>query len=243
MDKILFVMCSAFEVLGMHNKVKMHCCSCEADTWQQILFEKSYQYPSDEEYEHCSKSILTECCGCEQPHYRYRSWMQKNDGTEKNMEDEWVFPPKQLRKKPTWYRDFAFYSVVSTAVEGSTEKEHVWDLLREIHVSLENNCPRLGVMGLRALLEHIMVSKIDDQMPFIKNLKEFQNQGYISKMQKEALGHVLEIGHAAIHRSYNPNQVELIAALDILENLIETIYIFVEKAKQIDRNVPKRKGT
>jgi hypothetical protein len=54
---------------------------------------------------------------------------------------------------------------------------------------------------------------------------------------------VLEIGHAAIHRSYSPSQAELIAALDIIENLIETIYINDEKSKHIDRNVPKRKNT
>jgi hypothetical protein len=227
----------------MHDKIKIYCCSCNVNTWQQILFEKSYQSPSDEKYDHCSKIIVTECCGCEQPHYRCSSWMQNKDGTEKDMEDEWVFPPKQLRARPLWDMDFAFSSVFSTVLDGSSEKEHASDLLREVHVSLQNNCPRLGIMGIRALLEHIMVSKIGDQKSFIKNLKEFQNQGYISKIQEEALAHVLEIGHAAIHRSYSPSQAELIAALDIIENLIETIYINDEKSKHIDRNVPKRKNT
>ena len=98
-------------------------------------------------------------------------------------------------------------------------------------------------MGIRALLEHIMVSKIGDQKSFVKNLKEFQSQGYISKIQKEALEHILEVGHAAMHRSYSPSHAELVVALDIAENLIETIYINDEKSKQIDCNVPKRKNT
>ena len=224
----------------MHGKIKIYCCNCNVDTWQQILFEKSYKSSSDEKLDHCSKSIVTECCGCEQPHYRYSSWMQNKDGTEKDMVDEWVFPPKQLRTRPSWNIDFAFSSVFSTFFEGSQEKEHVSDLLREVHVSLENNCPRLGI---RALLEHIMVSKIGDQKSFVKNLKEFQSQGYISKIQKEALEHILEVGHAAMHQSYSPSHAELVVALDIAENLIETIYINDEKSKQIDCNVPKRKNT
>ncbi len=160
-----------------------------------------------------------------------------------DMEDEWVFPSKQLREKPSWNIDFAFSSVFSTFLDGSSEKEHVWDLLREVHVSLQSDCPRLGIMGVRALLEHIMISKIGDQKSFKKNMREFQNQGYISKIQEETLGHILEVGHAAIHRSYSPTQIELIAALDIVENLIETIYIYTEKAKNIDCNIPKRKNT
>ena len=76
---------SEFKVLDMHDKIKIHCCNCNVDTWQQILFEKSYQSPSDDKYDHCSKSIVTECCDCEQLHYRYSSWMQNKDGTEKDM--------------------------------------------------------------------------------------------------------------------------------------------------------------
>ena len=220
----------------MKNKRKSFCSNCDKETWHEILFEKSYQDTGREDYDDCSKIVVTECCGCEQPHYFLSSWTQNKDGSEIDCFDEWVFPPKRIHQSPSWYIDFAF----STVFDEAGEKKHVSDLLREVHVALENNCPRLGIMGIRALFEHMMISKIGDHKSFKSNLQEFQSKGFISKIQREAVKHILEAGHAAIHRSHTPSQGELVAALEIVEGLIETLYINPDKSRWISSNVKKR---
>ena len=220
----------------MKNKRKSFCSNCDKKTWHEILFEKSYQDTGREDYDDCSKIVVTECCGCEQPHYFLSSWTQNKDGSKIVCFDEWVFPPKSIHQSPRWYIDFAF----STVFDDVGEKKHVLDLLREVHVALEKNCPRLGIMGIRALFEHMMISKIGDHKSFKSNLQEFQSKGFISKIQREAVEHILEAGHAAIHRSHTPSQGELIAALEIVEGLIETLYINPDKSRWISSNVKKR---
>ncbi len=123
----------------MKNKRKSFCSNCDKKTWHEILFEKSYQDTGREDYDDCSKIVVTECCGCEQPHYFLSSWTQNKDGSKIDCFDEWVFPPKSIHQSPSWYIDFAF----STVFDDVGEKKHVSDLLREVHVALEKNCPRL----------------------------------------------------------------------------------------------------
>jgi hypothetical protein len=48
------------------------------------------------------------------------------------------------------------------------EAEKLDDLLKEIYRATENALPRLAVMGIRALLEKIMVLKVGDHGNFCK---------------------------------------------------------------------------
>jgi hypothetical protein len=50
---------------------------------------------------------------------------------------------------------------------------------------------------------------------------------------------VIDAGHATIHRSFKPDTKEALIALDIAENLIESIYVAEEKAGRL--KVPPRK--
>jgi len=84
-----------------------------------------------------------------------------------------------------------------------------------------------------------MIDKVGDHGRFRDNLNEFEKQGYVSKKQRKILETVLEVGHATMHRSYNPSQDQLNAAIDTTENLIQTIYVLESRAKKI--KVPERK--
>lgn len=217
------------------NKKKLFCSNCHKETWHEFLFEKIYQDDSQSGYDHCAKSVVTECCGCEQPHYFWRTWL-KNDDSTIECSDEWVFPPKSIHQPPNWYMNFAF----STALDETGDEKQVFNLLREVYSVLDKNCPRLGIMGIRAIFEHIMISKVGDSGTFKNNLERLQSEGYISRMQHDSMSYILEAGHAAIHRSHEPDLGEIISALEITEGLIETIYINPEKSKWVSKNVKPR---
>ncbi|SHL40013.1 hypothetical protein SAMN05216428_102279 [Nitrosospira sp. Nsp11] len=51
-------------------------------------------------------------------------------------------------------------------IELKPEDKFVEEFLNEIYVALQNNLPRLATMGVRALLEKIMISKVGDQGTF-----------------------------------------------------------------------------
>lgn len=222
------------------NKNKLFCSSCNANTWHEQLFEKIYREPNQsDDYQNCGRSVVAQCCGCEQPYYYWSSWTEDNAGKDVDCFKEWVFPPKPLHKEPSWHIDFTFSSVFSKVL-GEEDTTHISRLLGEVHTALSQDCPRLGIMGVRAIFEHIMISKIGDNGSFKKNINKFQDAGYISTIQRESIEHILEAGHAAIHRSHVPDIGELIAALQIVEGLIEVLYINPDRSKWISKNVKSR---
>lgn len=113
-------------------------------------------------------------------------------------------------------------------------------LLDEIYVAMQNNLSSLAAMGIRALIEHIMIEKVGDNRSFEANLKKFREGGFISELQTSSLKQLIEAGHAAMHRGYTPTQDELSPLIDIIESIIESIYFNEHRAKRIEKNTPKR---
>jgi hypothetical protein len=95
-------------------------------------------------------------------------------------------------------------------------------------------------MGVRAVLESVMIDKLSDQGTFKENLKLFFENGYISKIQMEILEGALELGHASIHRGYIPDSDQIIFALDLMETIVHHLYLLKDQAKHSLTGVPSR---
>jgi hypothetical protein len=114
------------------------------------------------------------------------------------------------------------------------------ELLQEIYAAVQGKQNRLALMGIRAFFEQLMIAKVGDRGTFNANLNKFLEDGFIAKIQLVAIQHILESGHAAIHRGYNPVEQDLNTALNIVEAITETIYFHEEEAKEVAARVPPR---
>jgi hypothetical protein len=219
------------------NRNKTFCNHCQQDTWHDVLhsIEKNF---GDESHHESIYYSLVECRGCESVKFLITEISdncdREFDGT--IIPEETHYPPKVKRLKPKW-----IYQILFPFKENNGSNNlNIFKLIDEIYISLQNNCTSLAVMGVRAVLENVMIQKSGDQGSFKKNMAKFRSDGYISDLQYKALEIVLEAGHAAIHRSYQPSDKEIVAALDITENIIESIYILNSANKQALKNVPKK---
>jgi len=95
-------------------------------------------------------------------------------------------------------------------------------------------------MGIRALLEQVMISKVGDLKTFEEKMDAFQKNGFVSLIQRDAMRETLEIGHAAMHRSFKPTERELNIALDIVEGILAAIFDHSEAAATLAKRVPPR---
>ena len=116
-------------------------------------------------------------------------------------------------------------------------------LIKEIYSALHNDSRRLAAMGIRALIEHMMILEVTDNGSFKKNLEAFQKAGYLSDKQRTIIEPILEAGHAAIHRGYEPSSEDVITVIEITESLVETIYVHSKKAEKLKERVPQRGNT
>ncbi len=203
---------------GRRNHAVLH---SEAELWNDDLSGTS----GGERYE------MLRCLGCDNIKLRQTSWNSESERTNVH-----YFPPAIFRREPHWFADL--WLVLS-----SVEDEFVVQLLKEIYIALQNNLPSLAAMGVRSLLETIMISKTQDQGSFKSNIEAFEKLGYVSRVQRKRLETILEAGHAAIHRGFTPTTQDVVTLLDIAEHIIETVYLHVEKVEKLKSRIPLRKHT
>jgi Domain of unknown function (DUF4145) len=91
-------------------------------------------------------------------------------------------------------------------------------LLKEIYSALHNDSLSLAAMGIRALLEHIMIEQVGDNGSIGENIKRFIGAGHIAPKSEQIFrAQLIEAGHAAMHRDYVPTKSELETLLDLTE--------------------------
>ena len=168
------------------------------------------------------------CLGCGEVKMRHTKWISDEDPRIT------YFPPAVFRPEPAWLQDFW--------QEVPIGEEQILTILRETYTALHNDLLTLAAMGVRALIERVMILKTGDHGRFGENLRRFEAAGFVSRVQRERLEAVLEIGHAAIHRGATPNRNDMTTVLDIVEHLIETVYLHRDKVDEIKARLPKRGG-
>ena len=223
-----------------------HCNRCNGRRKHDVLHQNTINYSEEIEgkYSICGADTyeVLKCCGCESIQFRHKSWFSEDidPGTGEPEIVVRCYPPPLFRKEPEWLYAISvsdrevFYPALALDLK-------ITNLFKEIYIALQNDAPQLAMLGIRALLETIMIDKIGDRGTFGDNIKVFEKEGYISSKQKNVLEPVLEAGHAAMHRGYRPNKNEVARIMDVTENIIETIYINENRLSKISEKIPARK--
>lgn len=212
---------------------KAHCNGCARETHHKVLnsVTRRWDYLDDDgspyAHEQCIYDTL-QCCGCDEVRLRL------TESGPYPTEPARYYPPATFRPKPSWLNDLILDSVDDDALRA------VVALLNEVYKALQADMPRLAAMGVRAVLEAIMLDKIGDHGRFKDNVKAFEEAGYIGKLQKERIDQVLDAGSAAIHRRYLPTPDDVVAMLNLAEHLVESTYVHERQIRGIASRVPAR---
>jgi hypothetical protein len=214
----------------MPTITRAHCNACGDDRNHAVIHAESEDWESDGHTGNDTYEMLR-CGGCESVRLRHIARYSVGDGERTDVQ---YFPPTEYRKPPAWFREF----LVAGHQNGSPSLSQ---LMIEIYAAVRNNLPSLAAMGIRSLLERIMISKTGDQGTFQKNLTMFESLGHVSKKQREHLETILDAGHAAIHRSYVPSTADVVTLLEITEHVVESVFMHEQKIARIKEKVPPRK--
>jgi Domain of unknown function (DUF4145) len=173
---------------------------------------------------------LLECAGCKAILLREGYSTNSSDYT-----DIRYYPSPASRRVHDWVYD------LSVGVIGGPRARFagLGDLFLEIYQAVRGGQLRLAIMGIRALIEQVMIHKVGDKGTFAKNLEAFQQARYISLVQRDALNDILDAGHAAIHRSYTPTEKDIQIALDIIEGVMAAIFVHADAAKKVSERYPR----
>lgn len=205
---------------------KAHCNECGGERNHYLLHSTAEQWAEGEVHGHDTYQTL-KCCGCDTITLRHISWFSEEDEAK-----VYYFPPAMFRKPPEWFD--SLWEVLEP------DEGNIGLLLREVYVAIQNDLPSLAAMGVRALLENLMVQKTGDHGSFNRNLNEFERLGHLSTRQRERLETILEAGHAAIHRAFRPKTTDIVTLLDITEHIIESVFLHDPKVHELKERIPPR---
>lgn len=216
--------------------VKAHCNICLGEKNHQVLFKHKrrwieeinpdFSVDGDDVYE------LLQCGGCDSIKLRHKSRFSEDFDENGPVTTTHYYPPAISRHKPRWFGEII--------TVGETKFHTIKEIMDEVYVALQNGSNRLATMGIRAIIETIMIDKVSDHGSFAGNLDELFKEGHISKNQKELLAIVLDAGHAATHRDFCPTNKQLNSILDICENVVEALYVNEVKTRGLSDKIPPR---
>jgi hypothetical protein len=206
---------------------KAPCSNCRAKTSHNVLQVERRTF--DETFE------LIECAGCGRVSFAHSYLVSSGSGGEW-LEERWTdyYPSPKSRPQPWWLGELRLSGPLINIDYG------LRGLLAEIYEAVSGGQPRLALMGVRALLEQLMVVKVGDQGSFASNLKAFCDKGFISQVQYDAVSAVLDAGHATMHRMYKPTEDDLNTVLDIVEGVFAAIFVHMPSAKALSDQIPRR---
>ncbi|MDT7812849.1 MAG: hypothetical protein QOJ42_2765 [Acidobacteriaceae bacterium] len=158
------------------------CSECLRKTKHEVLFETNQQ---DEET--LDTFVMMSCGGCSAISMgRQRRWI--DDGSV----DYTYYPSPVSRKMPTW---MFFWSLGLGKAKGDAA---IGAVMMEVYQAVAGGQYRLAAMGIRALLEQVMIQKVGDLKTFDTKLDEFQRQGYMPwRMPRELLSPVKLVSNAS----------------------------------------------
>lgn len=116
-------------------------------------------------------------------------------------------------------------------------------LLGEVYAAIDHRLYTLASMGLRALIDTVILDKVGDAGTFKEKLKALHGAGYISTHQLDTLGAAIDAGNASSHRGFTPGEQDIEMVHDIVEHLLQSVYIHPENAKVLVQRTPKRNSS
>jgi hypothetical protein len=206
--------------MGKMRETTAPCSSCVRKTAHKVLQERTVH---DED--RTTTYAMLECSGCRRVSLAEQVRFIPYGEVKHN-----YYPSPVSRKEPEWLLPFT-----QGLGGGDKDEGELGSLLYEIYQAVHGGQYRLAAMGIRALLEQVMITKVGDLGSFDKQLNAFQEKGYVSFVQRDTVKATLEVGHAAMHRRYKPTEKDLKIALDVVEGIMAPL-----QAEEMADRVPPR---
>jgi hypothetical protein len=209
------------------TKVKVLCQTCKHPTNHEILFSKNtHDQTEDGDIQWWGSYQVIKCCGCDEISFRRTSECTEDiDPYTGNLEAIEVLYPSRTDGRPPieGYENFP----------SKTRR-----IYSEMLKALNHNALILAAIGLRALIESICIEQKTKSKVLAKSIDELADSGLLSKKQVDFLHAHRFMGNVAAHEVVSPKATELVAALDIAETLLKTIYILPEVAEIMSPKSP-----
>ncbi len=202
------------------EKFKEHCNRCSGKKNHVVLNEhRFYEEEDDGFWYECLYQII-QCAGCDQIKFRSKSTDSESWDEECSYYSRIkLYPPAIQRELPEWHDEIALPGL--------------YQVMQETYTALQNDSYILATVGIRTIIDLVITDKIGDVGGFQTKLKELVKRKIINEDEKDIINYVIELGNASAHRAYHPDSKVVTPAIDIIEAILERLYVYPNKVSQL----------
>lgn len=202
---------------------KIHCINCNNATNHDALASKDFSREIHEGgIQWWDTYQIIQCLGCEEISFR-RTFLCTEDidpYTGQLETTEYLYPNPAKSRQPI------------ENYEKLPAKTRI--IYREVLKALSHGAPVLSAIGLRAVIESVFLDQNTKSKNLAEGIDELADMGHISKAQAQFLHKHRFMGNVAAHEIVAPKPEHLVAAIDIAETLLKTIYVLPALAESLD---------
>lgn len=214
----------------------VRCNACLRTTTHDVMFE--HRTGEEDHVNHLFLGTdyqVLACRGCGNITYRTRRWSSDEQDEDGQIYRDSYYPPLVSRKKPEWFEKLP---------------HNIQRVLKEVYIALDADSYYLATVGARTVVDLLMLDKIGDVGPFKAKIEKLVTAQHITKEEGDLVEAVIEAGNASAHRGYAPNELELKHVMDILEAILDKLYIadsrrkaLAAQADALKKKIPRRPGS
>lgn len=198
------------------------CKRCARSTRHDILFS---HHESGEDYPDAETWQVVRCCGCLYTGFRYQY-------------DDYL---NVQEIEPDVYEHETTVSIFPKTIRNHkelTQTIFIPIVIRNVYKQTLSACGEesyiLASVGLRATIEatcnHLNISGNSLE----KRIDQLFKAGYVSNADKRRLHAIRFLGNDAAHEILEPKESELLVALEIVEHLLNSVFILEKKSKRLE---------
>lgn len=201
---------------------KVACNQCDKKTNHKVLNSARYSWDS-EEIQACRDYEIIQCLGCDMISFRIGSSNSEDydelddEGNLIYLEKEEIYPSKLTGR--TMFPEVHYLP------------ERLRTVYEETHFAICTKLRILAGVGVRTLIEAVCKEQSAKGKGLEKKIDDLVTKGVLTARNATILHKIRFLGNRAAHEAEAPSDEELDIAFDIVENLLETVYVIPRKSE------------
>ena len=209
------------------GKIRVFCGSCKQNTNHVVLCKRHTGSKPDDGYHWSQDHCFCQCAGCDNFCYAIATTTEDDmDLGYEHEESAWKTYPSHEGERQSIDRIYELPTKVRILYE---------EVIEAVNAQLSI----LPAVGLRALIESICKERGVTGKNLSALIDGLSDKGVLSAKQAEILHSHRFLGNVAAHKVQQASREEILAALEIAESMMKTIYILSKLSEEIVTGKPK----
>ncbi len=200
------------------------CTRCDIETNHRVCSSVEFGWGNDD-IQGVDAYEIIRCLGCDSISFRFSS---------RNSEDFYE------DDEGNYISSDGTVEIYPSRLMGRTALEDIYSLpdkvrsiYKETHTALCTKLKILAGIGIRSLVEAVCSEKAAAGRSLEEKIDDLVAKEVLTKINAAILHKTRLLGNEAAHEVKAPSDAELDVAFDIVENLLETVYIIPKKAERL----------